>query len=222
MKRRTFTRQTALAPLALVTTTLAGPAWAQAPASATPAPVEGTHFIRLTQPLPASGGRIDVVEFFWYGCPHCNSFEPLLDAWAKRQPADVAVRRMPVAFRENPFTAHQKIYFALEAMGKVDEVHRKVFAAIHVERQKLDQLPEIVAFMTKNGLDGKAFSEAYNSFGVQSKVKQARQLADGYKVDGVPALGIGGRFFTSTSLAGSPDRALAVSDFLIQRVRRGA
>jgi thiol:disulfide interchange protein DsbA len=194
------------------------PAQAQAAAGFT----EGTHYIRLTQPLAASGGKIEVVEFFWYGCPHCNAFEPALDAWAKKLPQDVVVRRMPVAFRDNPFTAHQKIYFALEAMNQVDPLHRRVFAAIHGDRLKLDQPADIAAFMAKNGLDQKAFMDAYNSFGVQSKVQQAKKLADGYKVDGVPALGIGGRFYTSPPLAGSAERALAAADFLIQRVRRNA
>ncbi len=221
MKRRTFTQQALLIPVGLSATLLAAEASAQP--AATGAPVEGTHFMRLSQPLAAKpGGPIDVIEFFWYGCQHCNAFEPSLEAWAKKLPADVQLRRVPVAFREAPFTAHQKMYFAIEAMGKVEAIHRKVFAAIHVERQKLDQLPDIVAFMTKNGLDGKAFTDAYNSFGVQSKVQQAKTLTEGYKVDGVPALGIGGRFFTSTSLAGTPEAALSVTDFLIQRVRRGA
>lgn len=218
MKRRTFSQQAVGAAVAAT-----APWWAATAAAQAGAPVEGQHYARLAQPVPVpAGGKIDVVEFFWYGCPHCNSFEPQLDAWAKRQPADVAVRRMPVAFRENPFVAHQKIYFALEALGRVDTLHRKVFAAIHVERQKLDKPDEIAAFMAKNGIDQKTFLDAYNSFGVQTKVRQAKALADGYKIDGVPALGVGGRFFTSSTLAGSPERALAVVEFLIQRVRRGA
>jgi protein dithiol oxidoreductase (disulfide-forming) len=221
MKRRRFTQHTAAAAMA----TVAAPWWAttavqaQAPAAGF---TEGTHYMRLSQPLPATGGRIEVVEFFWYGCPHCNAFEPALDAWAKKLPTDVVVRRMPVAFRDNPFTAHQKIYFALEALNKVDAAHRRVFSAIHVERQKLDQPAEIAALMVKAGINEKAFMDAYNSFGVQSKVQQAKKLAEGYKVDGVPALGIGGRFYTSPPMAGSPERALAAADFLIQRVRKGA
>ena len=184
-------------------------------------PVEGTHYVRLSQPLPATaGGKIEVIEFFWYGCPHCNAFEPALDAWQKKLPADVAFHRVPVAFREEPFVAHQRIYYALEAMGKVDAMHRKVFYAIHNDRQHLDKPAEIAAFMTKNGIDGAKFLEVFNSFSVQTKIRQAKQLAEAYKIDGVPALGIQGRYFTSGSMAGSNEAALAVADFLIQRVRK--
>jgi thiol:disulfide interchange protein DsbA len=223
MKRREFSK--GVAAMATGTAVAGGaaiglPGAARAQAASW---VEGQHFVRLAQPLPQpAGGKIEVVEFFWYGCPHCNAFEPMLDAWAKRLPADAALRRVPVAFREEPFVAHQKIYFALEALGRVDAMHRRVFAAIHNERQRLDKPNDIAAFMGRNGIDGAQFLEAYNSFSVQTKVRQARQLSEGYKIDGVPAIGVGGRFFTSTSLAGSPDRALAVTDFLIQRIRKGA
>ncbi len=194
-----------------------------APAAAQGGPVEGTHYVRLSQPLPAPGdGKIEVVEFFWYGCPHCNVFEPTLDAWAKRLPADVAFRRVPVAFRDEPFGAHQRIYYALETMGQVEAMHRKVFFAIHNERARLDKPAEISAFMAKNGLDGAKFLDVYNSFSVQTKARQAKQLSDAYKIDGVPALGVQGRYYTSGTLAGSPERSLAVTDFLVQLVRKGA
>jgi thiol:disulfide interchange protein DsbA len=176
--------------------------------------------VRLSQPLAApADGKVEVIEFFWYGCPHCNSFEPMLEAWAKKLPADVAFRRVPVAFREEPFAAHQRIYYALEALGLVEQMHRKVFFAIHNERQRLDKPQDIAAFMAKNGVDSAKFLEAYNSFGVQTKQRQARQLADAYKIDGVPAIGVHGRWFTSGTLAGSLDRSLAVADHLIGLVR---
>jgi protein dithiol oxidoreductase (disulfide-forming) len=186
-------------------------------------PIEGTHYVRLSQPLPVSApaGKVEVIEFFWYGCPHCNAFEPALEAWVKKLNADVAFKRVPVAFRDEPFTAHQRIYYALEAMDKVAEMHRKVFYAIHNDRQRLDKPADIAAFMTKNGIDGAKFTEVYNSFGVQTKARQAKQLSEAYKIDGVPALGIHGRYYTSGTLAGSPEQSLAVTDFLIQRVRKG-
>src|SRR6185436_17865441 len=127
-----------------------------------------------------------------------------------------------VAFREEPFTAHQKIYYALDTMGLIPAMHRKVFYAIHNERQRLDKPAEIAAFMQKNGVDSAKFLETFNSFGVQTKARQAKQLAEAYKIDGVPAIGINGRYFTSVSLAGSPEGALAVSDYLIQKVRKAA
>mgnify|MGYP001225195504 CR=1 FL=1 len=193
------------------------------PAAAQGGPVEGTHYVRLGQPLPvtAPAGKVEVVEFFWYGCPHCNVFEPMLEAWAKKLPADVSFRRVPVAFRDEPFGTHQRIYYALETLNQVEAMHRKVFYAIHNDRQKLDKPADIAAFMTKNGLDGAKFVEVMNSFGVQTKARQAKQLAEAYKIDGVPALGVQGRFYTSGSLAGSPEQSLRVTDFLIERSRKG-
>jgi thiol:disulfide interchange protein DsbA len=184
-------------------------------------PVEGTSYVRLSQPIPMpAGGKIEVVEFFWYGCPHCSAFEPTLDVWQKKLPADVAFRRVPVVFREEPFITHQKLYYSLEAMDLVDAMQRKVFNAIHVDHAKLDKLPEILTFMAKNGVDTAKFTEAFNSFSVQTKTRQAKQLAEAYRIDGVPTLGINGRYYTSPSLAGTPEKALAVADYLIQRSRK--
>ena len=186
------------------------------------APVDGKDYVRLAQPQAVPPGKIEVIEFFWYGCPHCNAFEPALDAWSKKLAHDVIFRRVPVAFREEPFVAHQKIYYTLEALGQVEAMHRKVFYAIHNERQRLDKPVDIAAFYAKNGGDAARFTEVYNSFGVQTKIMQARKLAEAYKIDGVPSIGIQGRYFTSPTLAGSPERALSVADQLIQRTRTGA
>jgi len=186
-------------------------------------PVEGTNYVKLGQPVPVpSGGKIDVIEFFWYGCPHCNAFEPTLDAWQKTLPADVAFRRVPVAFSEEPFAAHQRIFYALESMGLVNSMHRKVFYAIHNERMRLAKPDEIAAFMAKNGVDGAKFMEAYNSFSVQTKAAQARQLAQAYKIDAVPAMGVQGRYYITGTMAGGNDRMPAVVDALVQRIRKGA
>ena len=217
MKRREFSTQ-------MLASAVGATAWsATIPAQAQGEFIEGTHYVKLSQPhaVPA-GGKIEVLEFFWYGCPHCNAFEPALDGWVKKLPADVAFRRMPVAFREEPFTTHQRLYFTIEAMGLIDTMHRKVFSAIHLDRARLDKLPEIVQLMTKNGVDGAQFTEVFNSFSVQTKARQAKQLAEAYRIDGVPALGIQGRFYTSGSMAGSGDRSLAVADYLIQRARKNA
>jgi protein dithiol oxidoreductase (disulfide-forming) len=184
------------------------------------APAEGKHYVRLSQPLPGAAGQVEVIEFFWYGCPHCHTFEPALDAWSKKLPPDVVFRRVPVAFREEPFGAHQRIYYALEALGQLDAMHRKVFSAVHNDRQRLDKPAEIAAFMAKHGVDSAKFLDAYNSFGVQAKQRQARQLTEAYKVGEVPTLGIGGRYYTSGALAGSPERSLAVADYLIVQSRK--
>lgn len=183
-------------------------------------PVEGTHYVKLSQPLAVPRGKIEVIEFFWYGCPHCNEFEASLDAWSKRLPSDIAFRRVPVAFRADPFVTHQKIFYSLEAMGLIPTMHRKVFYAIHGQHQRLDKLDAIAAFMQQNGVDAAKFSEHFNSFSVQSKAQQAVKLAADYKIDGVPAIGVQGRYFTSGALAGSSESALAIADYLIAKVRK--
>jgi len=213
MKRREFS---SAAATLIGTTGLA----ALAPsASAQGAPVEGRQYVRLTQPLPINvpPGKIEVIEFFWYGCPHCAAFEPELDAWARKLPEQVVFSRVPVAFRPEPFTTHQRIFYALEALGAVETMHRKVFYAIHNERLPLDKPADISAFMAKNGLDATKFMEAFASFTTQSKIKRAAAL-----VDGVPAIGIHSRYYTSGTLAGGNGRSLAVADYLIQRLAKPA
>ena len=186
-------------------------------------PVEGKQYVRLSQaaPVSAPAGKVEVVEFFWYGCGHCNDFEPTLAAWVAKLPADVVFRRVPVAFRENPFGNHQRLFYALEAMGLVSSLHAKVFRAIHAEGQTLDKPETIAAFMTRQGVDAAKFMAMFNSFAVQTKCKQARTLADAYKIDGVPTLGIAGRYFTSVSLNGNPERTLVTTNFLIDQARKG-
>jgi thiol:disulfide interchange protein DsbA len=193
------------------------------------APVEGVHYVRLAEPAPAGvPGKIEVIEFFWYECPHCNAFEPALDAWAKRQPEDVAFRRVPVWFREEPISAQQRLFYALEALGALPTLHRKVFFAIHVEHTRLRTPEDLAAFALRNGIDPLKFMAAYNAFGVQSKSLQARQTAAAYKIDAVPAMGVQGRYYTNGTLAnagaaaGSNERMLDVVDALVAKVRQGS
>jgi thiol:disulfide interchange protein DsbA len=192
-----------------------------APAHAQGGPVEGTHYVRLAQPVTTpGGGKIEVIEFFSYACPHCSAFEPTLEAWVKKLPPDVTFRRAPVPFLQNAEN-FQKLYFALEALGKVEALQRKVFFAVHVERARLDKPADMAALLAKNGVDSAKFLDVFNSFSVQTKARQAKQLSEAYKIDGVPALGVQGRYYTSGTLAGSPERSLAVTDFLIERIRKG-
>lgn len=211
MKRREFSKAgLAVSALAL----------SQAPAALAQAKA-GTDYLVLEKPasVEAPAGKIEVVEFFWYACPHCNTFEPQLEAWVKRLPADVAFRRAPVAFR-NDFVPLQKLYYTLEAMGQVDELHRKAFHAIHVEKQRLNTDDTVIAWAAKQGLDKAKFVETYNSFNVATKVRKATQLQDAYKLAGVPAMGIHGRYYTDGTLARSMDRALVVTDQLVAELRK--
>lgn len=207
----------------LFTSTLASVcAGAALPLRAQGGPVEGVHYLRLAEPAPASAGagKIEVVEFFWYGCPHCNALEPALEAWIKRLPPDVVFRRVPVAFSAT-HEAHQRLFYALETLGQLEALHPRIFAAIHVQRQRLDRDADQESFVAANGVDARKFAEAAKSFTVQTRMRQAKQLSLAYRIDGVPALGVQGRFYTAGSLAGDNQRALAVTDFLIDRVRKG-
>jgi protein dithiol oxidoreductase (disulfide-forming) len=126
---------------------------------------------------------------------------------------------VPVAFRDD-FVPQQRLFYTLEAMGKLDDLHAKVFHEIHQNRQPTDREDRILAFVEKNGIDRAKFQELYNSFAVSTKARKAKQLQDQYEVDGVPALGVNGQFYTDGTLAGGMDRALAVADYLIAEARR--
>ena len=184
-------------------------------------PQEGTDYLVLDKPAPteAGTGKIEIVEFFWYSCPHCNRFEPQLVEWAKKMPKDVVLRRAPVAFRPD-FEPQQRLYFVLEALGKVEELNTKVFNAIHVEKQVLNTAALVADWAEKQGINKAKFTEAYNSFPVATKARKATLLQDSYKVDGVPALGIAGKYYTSGSVAQTMERALVVTDYLIGLARK--
>jgi thiol:disulfide interchange protein DsbA len=217
MKRRDF----ALACSAV----LAPAAWAQ---TTTPAqvmgrlPQAGKEYLPLDKPAPVDtpAGRVEVVEFFWYNCPHCNSFEPALDAWMKRTPKDVSVRRVPVAFHSS-FAPQQRLYYALEAMGLVERLHAKVFYAIHVERKRLEKPEVIIDWVAAQGVDQAKFTEHFNSFSTNSKATRATQLMTAYRVEGVPAMGVAGRFYTDGTLAKGMEHVLQVVDYLVGEVRKG-
>jgi thiol:disulfide interchange protein DsbA len=216
MQRRDFTRNLAGAGLGMA---LAQGAQSQGQGG----PKEGKDYIKLSTPatvtLPSADKKVEVVEFFWYGCPHCYAFEPILEAWVKKLPADVAFRQVPVGFMA-AHQFHQKLYYALEETGQLAAMHRKVFNAIHQGGKRVSSESEVVAFISSNGGDGARLGEAMKGFGVNTKANRAKQLTDAYKIDGVPALGIHGRFYTSGALAGNHERATQVADFLIQAARK--
>ena len=217
MKRRDFSLA---AVSAAAVTGLPLAAHAQGPAALKP--VEGKDYLSLDKRIPSDVGvgKIELIEFFWYSCPHCNSFEPQFAAWKKAAPKDVVVQRVPVRFRDD-FEPQQRAYYVFESLNLVDTLHGKLFHAIHTERQPLNSAQALAAWADKNGLPEKKFLETFNSFGVASKARRATQLQDAFKVQGVPALGVAGRFYTDGSLAQTMDRALQVAEYLIGEVRRG-
>ena len=174
-------------------------------AAAPNAPVEGVEYLRLSQAQPTEAGKkVEVLEFFWYNCPHCFAFEPYLADWAKRNADKIVLKRVPVGFRDS-FVPQQKLYYTLEAMGRLD-LHRAVFDAVHQQRMKLNREDEILAFIGKQDIDQKKFAETFNSFTVQSKVSRVRQLQDIYRIDGVPTIAIDGQYITSPAIVGKTMR----------------
>ena len=217
MKRREFSLSTAsVVAASALTLPLATPAMAQARQFK-----EGKDYTKLAKPLApdSPAGKIDVIEFFWYSCPHCNAFEPRLVQWLKNLPPDVSVRRVPVAFRDD-FVPQQQLFYTLEALGRLDDLHSKVFEAVHVQKQPTNREDGILAFAEKNGLDRAKFQEVYNSFSVQAKSRRATQLQDQYRVEGVPAMGVAGRYYTDGTMAGTMERALQVVDYLVAEARK--
>lgn len=205
MNRREFSA-------ALVASTLPLAAVAQGAA-----PAEGTQFVKVEPPVPPIGqGKIEVIEFFSYACPHCAAFEPTLEAWAKKLPADAVLHRVPAPFLMNAEN-FMKTYYALETMNQVTALQRKIFSAVHVEHQRLDKPADIAALVGKNGVDATKFLDVFNSFSVATSVARAKKLATAAKLDSVPTLLVGGRYMTSPSLAGGSDQAVAVAEFLIQK-----
>ena len=213
MKRRDFSVTAASLAAAAAGSALGLPALAQG------APFkEGKDYAKLAKPVAstAAAGKVEVVEFFWYSCAHCNAFEPVLATWMKSTASkNASVQRVPVAFNAS-FAAQQKLYYALEGMGKVDELHARVFRAIHVERQNLSKEDAIFAWVAKQpGIDMVKFKEVYNSFSVASQVRRATQLQEAYGVEGVPSMGVAGRYYTDGTMAGSMPSVLAVVNHLI-------
>ena len=217
MQRRNFSVSAATLAAAAATGMSAFPLLAQAQAKAFQS---GSDYLTLDKPAAteAPAGQVEVVEFFWYNCSHCNGFEPMFDTWAKKVPKDVFVRRAPIAFRPD-FEPQQRLYYTLESMGKVDELHKRVFSTIHGEKQLLNTTEQITAWAEKQGISKAKFVEMYNSFSVSTKVRKATQLQDAYALDGVPALGINGRYFTSGTQAKTLERALQVADYLVVQSR---
>jgi protein dithiol oxidoreductase (disulfide-forming) len=219
MQRRQFT-QVAVAVAAvssLSAVALLSNTTAQAQAAK---PQAGVDYLVLdkTVPTEAVAGKVEVIEFFGYWCPHCNAFEPELETWLKKLPANINFKRVPVAFQDAAIPL-QKLYYTLEAMGKVNEMQRKVFTAIHADKQNLNTQDGIVAWAVKQGFDEKKFIETFNSFAVNTKVSRAKQLVNDYKIQGVPSLGIAGKYYTEGGLAKGMTRALQVVEFLANEAK---
>lgn len=184
--------------------------------------MEGKHYVAVSPRQPTLDPKqLEVLEFFAYGCEHCHAFEPAIDAWQKKLPSDVRFRRIPVAFREGPMVLHQRLFFAIESLGLVEQLHRKVFNALHEERRRLDKVEDVADFATRNGVDPGRLVGAVNSFSAATKATQAMSLAKGYRFEGTPSIGVNGRWLTSGSMAGSNLKSLEVAEHLIGLAKKG-
>jgi protein dithiol oxidoreductase (disulfide-forming) len=177
-------------------------------AGAASAQVAGRDYQLINPPQPpASGDKIEVIEFFWYGCPHCYNLQQPLIAWLKRKPADVEFRRVPAVLHQSwlPLT---RAYYAMEAMGVAEKLHHEVFAAIHEKKIKLQDTNVLFDWVAARGVDRQKFIDTYNSFGVQTRAKAAMDVTRSYDVQGTPAIAVHGRYLTAPSLVLKPDRTI--------------
>jgi thiol:disulfide interchange protein DsbA len=187
--------------------------------AATDAAFEGHDYTVLKNAQPvATGKKIEVLEFFWYRCPHCFQLEPSLGKWLKTLPKDAQVRRMPAVFRDD-WMPGAKTYYTLEQMGLLGRLHHRVFDAYHVENINLNDPAVLGAWVAKQGVDRKKFEAIYNSFSTQSKATQGARLASAYAITGVPAFIIDGKYLTTAGMTGSEARLFDVLDQLVVKAR---
>ncbi|HYR37147.1 MAG TPA: thiol:disulfide interchange protein DsbA/DsbL [Burkholderiales bacterium] len=176
--------------------------------------------LKPPQPVDVQGKNIEVVEFFWYGCPHCYNLEPLIEAWAKKLPPDVQFKRIPAVFNER--WAHDAaIFYTFESMGLLDKLHRPLFDAIHRDHLRTDNQQAMTEWLQKNGVEPKKFYETMKSFTVQSKTRRAVQLTTAYKIDGTPAMAVQGRFTVSTEQGRSREGMLDTVSYVVDMLRQG-
>ncbi len=176
---------------------------------------ESTGYETLSPAQPTHNpDKIEIIEFFWYGCPHCYSFEPLLENWVKSLPKNVEFIRQPAVFSDL-WGKHAKAYFTAEALGVVDKVHADFFDAIQNKKQNLETKDQLAKFFVAHGVNEKEFHDAYNSFLVDAKMRQAATTAGRYGVTGVPAIIINGKYKTNGPIAGSHEKMIEVINRLI-------
>jgi len=184
------------------------------------APVAGKDYTTLStpQPVEAPAGKIEVIEFMWYGCPHCNEFDPYLEAWVKKQGPDVVFKRVPVAFRDD-FIPHSKLYHAVDALGLANQLTPDIFHEIHVNKNYLLTPEDQAKFLKTKGVEPKKFMDAYNSFSTQSAIQRDKKLIEDFKIDGVPTLAVQGKYETGPAQTNSLPGTIQVLDYLVAQVR---
>jgi protein dithiol oxidoreductase (disulfide-forming) len=181
---------------------------------------QGQEYALLNPPQPTEGGgKIEVIEFFSYACPHCYHLDPFLESWAKKLPPDVVFKRVP-GVGSNAWSQLALLYYSLEAMGKLDALHAKVFDAMHKENVNLAMPKVREQWLAKQGVNAAQYDAVEKSFSVQSKLARATQLMGAYKVDGVPMVVVNGKYVTSNGHAGGPEKVVPVLEQLIAMARK--
>jgi thiol:disulfide interchange protein DsbA len=175
--------------------------------------------LKPAQPVSVEGNKIEVIEFFWYGCPHCYNLEPYIEAWQKQLPPDVEFRRVPAVFNQR-WGRDAAIFYTLEAMGLLDKLHRPLFDAIHKNGLRTDNEAALNEWLQKNGVDPKKFTDTLKSFGVQSKLRRAVQQTLAYKIDGTPAMAVAGRYTVSAEQGRTQQGMLQAVDSLVAMARK--
>lgn len=180
---------------------------------------EGIEYQKVTPPVPTTvnNKQIEVVEMFWYGCPHCYHFEPSLLKWLAHKPKYVVFTRIPAIFNNPMWEIHAKAYYTADVLGVLDKTHEAFFNAIHEKGERLATESAIEAFFVKHGVSAKDFKNAFNSFAVYSKVRRAAELTRRYGIDGVPSMIVDGKYRTSGSLAGGNEGMIKVINFLVAK-----
>ena len=174
---------------------------------------------RLIEPQPVqTGNRIEVIDFFWYGCPHCYAFQPALEEWIRRMPPDVALRRIPAILRDN-WSPHARIYYTLESLGELGRLHQEVYHGYHVQELHMSKPDVMVQWAVRHGIDRQKWIDAYNSAEVTQKVEAAKTLTMDYNVQGTPSLVVDGRYLTSPAMARSEQRMIPILDDLVRTAR---
>lgn len=176
---------------------------------------EGVHYKTFPQQL-SYNDKIQVQEFFWYGCPHCYSFEPFLKQWKKSKSTDVDFVRVPAIFRPE-WEVQARTYYALSNMGVIEDVHGKIFDELHKNKKQLNTLPLMTAFLEKNGVDKEKFMNEYKSFSVDGMVRKAKKKQNTFKIQGVPSVVINGKYISTGSMAGSYDNLIKIIDYLVKK-----
>ena len=184
-------------------------------------PTAGVEYRVLSPAQPTDApGKIEVVEFFWYGCPHCYEFEPVLEPWVKKLPKDVQFRRIPAMFNDE-YARGARAFYALDAIGQEERLHKALFDAVHTgSRLRVGDEAALTEWLGKHGVDTKKFAAAYRSFSVESKLKRALQLTQAYKIDGVPTMAVDGKYVIVTDKIRSFEQLISFTDYLIEQSRK--